>query len=181
MKRSLIKTCSAVVIAGACTPALAADSFSVEAAYGLHDTQLVRAAIQWDWDTHLIDIGSSTHLGGYWDLSLAAWRGGRHKNIEGKTQYFADIGLTPAFRLQSNDKRGLYAELAVGVHLFSQLYNNYGRKLSTAFQFGDHIGAGYVFRDGLDLSLRIQHFSNGSIKQPNSGADFAVLRVAYPF
>jgi hypothetical protein len=38
-----------------------------------------------------------------------------------------------------------------------------------------------VFSNGLDVGLKLQHFSNGGIKKPNSGANFAVLRVAYPF
>ena len=69
----------------------------------------------------------------------------------------------------------------IGTHLLSELYDNGGRQLSTAFQFGDHIGVGYVTADGMDIGLLIQHFSNGSIKQPNDGVNFAVVRMAYPF
>ena len=60
------------------------------------------------------------------------------------------------------------------------VYNNNGRRFSTAFQFGDHLGVGYVFNNGLDVGLKVQHFSNGAIKRPNSGANVAVVRVAYP-
>jgi len=64
--------------------------------------------------------------------------------------------------------------------LLSELYDNNDRKLSTAFQFGDHVGIGYVFQNNLDLGLKVQHFSNGSIKQPNQGINFGVVRVSYP-
>lgn len=161
--------------------AFAADSFSLEGGVSEHHSQIVRGAVQWNWDKPLLNIGNNYQIGGYWDASLALWRGTKYKNVDGDKQHFVDIGFTPVFRFQSNSRKGLYAEAGVGVHLFSQLYNNDGRTLSTAFQFGDHIGAGYVMQNGLDLSLRYQHFSNGSIKQPNSGIEFFILRAAYPF
>jgi lipid A 3-O-deacylase len=167
-------------VLGLQSSAFAVDSFSVEAAAGKHHTQLFRGALQWDWDKKWFD-SNGTHLSGYWDLSLAMWQGNRHKGIEGNKQRFADIGFTPVFRYERSSKKGPYAEAGIGVHLFSELYDNDDRRLATAFQFGDHIGAGYVFSNGLDLGLRLQHFSNGGIKKPNGGADFAVLRLAYRF
>lgn len=173
------------LIAAACfiglqTSAHAVDSFSFELAKGKHHTELARVAAQWNWDKKWFD-SNGTHLSGYWDLSLAGWRGTRYKDVDGQKQHFLDIGFTPVFRFQSSDKKGAYAEAGIGVHVFSELYDNDGRRLATAFQFGDHIGAGYVFKNGLDLGLRLQHFSNGGIKKPNGGADFAVVRLAYPF
>jgi lipid A 3-O-deacylase len=92
-----------------------------------------------------------------------------------------DIGITPVLRYQRNDGHGWYGEVGIGLHLLSDDYNNNGRELSTHFQFGDHIGAGYVFPQGLEIGLGYQHFSNGSIKKPNDGVNFTVLRLAYPF
>jgi lipid A 3-O-deacylase len=169
-----------VTMLGLQASAFAVDSFSLEAAAGKHHTQLVRAAAQWNWDKKWFD-SNGTHLSGYWDASVAVWRGNRHRGVEGDKQHIVDIGFTPVFRFERSSKKGLYAEAGIGLHLFSELYDNDGRRLSTAFQFGDHIGAGYVFDNGLDLGLRLQHFSNGGIKKPNGGVDFAVLRVAYAF
>jgi hypothetical protein len=53
--------------------------------------------------------------------------------------------------------------------------------LSTHFQFGDHIGLGYVFSDAFELGLRLQHFSNGGYQEPNDGVNFVVLRARYRF
>ena len=53
--------------------------------------------------------------------------------------------------------------------------------MSTAFEFADHIGVGYVFNNNFDLGLRLQHYSNAGIKKPNSGENFVVLRGAYRF
>lgn len=164
---------------GLSSPVLAADSFSIEAGAG-DRTYLLRAALQWDWDKKWFH-SNGTHLSGYWDLSGAAWKQRRYRDIPGNANYLFDVGITPVFRFQRDDKRGLYGEAAIGIHYLSELYNNNGGRLSTRFQFGDHIGIGYVFSNKIDVGLRIQHISNGSIKKPNSGVDFAILRIAYPF
>jgi hypothetical protein len=157
----------------------AVDSFSAEFATG-NKTQLVRIGAQWDWNKQWFQ-SNGTHLGGYWDLTAAEWRGNQYNNTPGATQSLTDIGITPVFRFQSDSKRGFYAEAGIGTHLLSKLYNNNGRRLSTHFQFGDHIGVGYVFSDKLDIGLKIQHFSNGGYKHPNNGANFAVIKASYGF
>ncbi|SDX96796.1 Lipid A 3-O-deacylase (PagL) [Collimonas sp. OK242] len=170
---------AACLLAGFHSSSFAVDSASFELGTG-NKSQLARVAAQWDWNTALWQ-GSSTQLGGYWDLSLAEFRQNQYQNVPGQTKNLTDIGFTPVFRFQSNDKKGLYGEAGIGVHLMSHLYDNNSRRFSTAFEFGDHLGAGYVFGNGLDVGIKLQHFSNGGIKKPNSGANFAVLRVAYPF
>ena len=155
------------------------DSASLEVGTG-NKSQLVRVATQWDWDTKMWQ-SNGTHIGGYWDLSLTQFRENKYMDVTGQQKNLTDIGFTPVFRFQKDDKKGLYAEAGIGLHLMSHVYNNNGRRFSTAFEFGDHLGTGYVFSNGLDLGLRLQHFSNGGIKEPNSGANFAVVRAAYRF
>ena len=101
--------------------------------------------------------------------------------MTGASKDFTDIGLTPVLRYQALDRTGWYAEFAIGAHLFSDLYDNDGHKLSTRFEFGDHVGFGYVFSNRFDLGLKYQHFSNGGIKEPNSGVNWTVLRASYRF
>lgn len=162
----------------AASPGYAVDSASFEFAAGAQ-TKMARAGVQWKWDRQWVR-SNGTHIGGYWDLSLAQWRGERFRNIPGNTQNIASIGITPVFRFQNDSLKGWYAEAGIGAHLLSKLYDNNDRQLSTRFQFGDHIGIGYVFPNDADIGLKIQHFSNGGIKQPNDGVDFAVIRVSYP-
>lgn len=158
---------------------LAADSISVE--FGTGDkTKMVRLGAQWKWNSMWWNT-NGTHIGGYWDLTAAHWRGNRFQNIPGNTQNITAVGITPVFRFQNNSLKGFYAEAGIGAHLLSELYDNNNKQLSTRFQFGDHIGIGYVFANNADVSLKIQHFSNGSIKKPNDGVNFAVVRVSYPF
>jgi len=155
------------------------DSASIEVGAGDH-TKLVRAGAQWNWEKQWWQ-SNGTHISGYWDATFAQWRNNHHQNVPGNSQTIAVLGITPVFRAQRDNQKGLYAEAGIGAHLLSELYDNAGRKLSTRFQFGDHVGVGYVFENNLDLGIKIQHFSNGSIKKPNSGVDFAVIRIRHRF
>ena len=155
------------------------DSASFELGGG-DKVQMARIGLQWDWNKRWLS-SNGTHIGGYWDLTLGHWRATEHKNDPDRTQHITLLGITPVLRFQRNSKIGFYAEAGIGAHLMSELYDNNGDQLSTSFQFGDHIGAGYVFGNKLDIGFKYQHFSNGSIKKPNDGVDFAILKASYPF
>ena len=40
---------------------------------------------------------------------------------------------------------------------------------------------GYVLANGWDIGAKIQHFSNGGYKKPNSGVNFFVVKAGYHF
>jgi lipid A 3-O-deacylase len=124
---------------------------------------------------------NGTHVGAYWNASLIHWRGDAYQGVYGQRQDLNGIGLTPVFRFQSDSLTGWYAEGGIGVNLLSRLYHNNGDQLSTRFQFNDQLGFGYVFRNRWDLGVKFEHFSNGGIKKPNSGVNFALVRLALPF
>jgi hypothetical protein len=157
----------------------AVDGVAFEAGGG-QKVQIARVALQWDWQKKWWQ-SNGTHIGGYWDVNLSQWRGNQYRNVPGARQNITAIGITPVFRFQNDSLKGFYGEAGIGANLLSELYNNDGHQLSTAFEFGDHIGVGYVFNNGMDLGLKLQHFSNGSIKQPNGGVNFAILRLGYKF
>ena len=155
------------------------DSAYAEYAKGVK-IQMVRAGVTSDWKTAWFE-SNGTHLSGYWDASFGAWRGDSYKNVPGQHQTLVDIGFTPVFRFENTNKLGFYAEAGIGVHMLSKLYNNDDDRLSTHFQFGDHAGIGYVFNNKWEVAAKIQHFSNGGYKKPNSGVNYGVIKVAYPF
>jgi len=157
----------------------AVDSASFDIGTG-NKTQIFRLGAQWKWERRWWQ-SNGTHIGGYWDLSLTQWRGNKFQDIDGQTQNLTDIGITPVFRFQRDTLKGPYLEGGIGAHYLTKHYDNNGRKLSTNFQFGDHLGIGYVFNNNLDIALKVQHYSNGGIRQPNSGVNFAVISVRYPF
>jgi len=161
--------------------AFAVDSVSVEDGNG-NATDMMRAGVQWDWQKKWLDNGD-WHLGGFWDASIGEWRG--HAAIGGN-QKVTDFGLTPVFRYQRNSRVfGIlpYVEGAIGFHLISPTFINSDRKFGSAFEFGDHVGAGFRFgsREQYDLTYRFQHLSNGGIKKPNQGINFNQIRLAYHF
>ncbi len=156
----------------------AVDAVAIDASAG-ERAQQVRVGVQWNWEKRWFQSNGS-HIGGYWDLSLAQWRGTQYQGVSGQHQSLTSIGITPVFRWQNDSKKGDYAEAGIGAHYLSKLYNNSSNQLSTRYQFGSLLGIGHVFDNKLDLGLRVQHFSNGGIKSPNSGVNFIGLHASYP-
>jgi lipid A 3-O-deacylase len=167
-----------VVAASTTSTAHAVDSASLEFATG-NKTQMIRAGAQWNWKSEWFK-SDNKHLGAYWDGTIAYWKGNNFRKT-GETQTLTDLGITPVFRYQNNSKKGFYAEAGIGLHLLSETYDNNGRSFSTRFQFGDHIGVGYVTKSGWDLAFKVQHYSNGAIKQPNPGVNYAILKAGFAF
>ena len=180
------KMIAAVAALMAAQAAFAADGQLVDGVYGefasASKVRMGRVGVTKDWNPNWswFDSGN-THLTGYWDASAGYWQGRQYKNVPGDKQHIVDIGFTPVFRFENKNKLGFYAEIGIGAHLLSETYNNNDDGLSTAFQFGDHIGIGYVFNKNWEVALKMQHFSNGGIKKPNSGVDYGVIKLAYRF
>jgi len=179
MKLSLAAGAAIAALIVSSPAAAVVDGLSLELGSG-DDVHMGRIAVQWDWRSRWLQT-TNWHLSGYWDLALGYWdqdgavAPGEHSSL-------ADIGLTPVLRWQRNDMTGVYVEAGIGLHLLSHSSIG-GRRMSTAFQFGDHIGVGYRFgaRQAYDLSYRFQHMSNASIKRPNPGINFNQIRLQYRF
>jgi hypothetical protein len=160
------------------TPACAVDSVAFEIGSG-DSVDMGRVSAQWAWNKRWFQ-GKDWHLGGYWDLALGYWN--RGSVGPGQHEDLFDLGFTPVFRLQPNGLVGPFVEAAIGFHLLS--HTSIGNKrMSTVFQFGDHVGVGYRFgaKSHYELSYRFQHLSNGSIKRPNPGINFHQIRLQYHF
>lgn len=145
-------------------PARALDGAAFEFGYGDREASLVRVAGQWHQPHRLLP--ATVHL--HWDLSFARW--------DSDTDPIYDIGFTPVFRY-SRAARGPYLEAGIGLHWLSSTAVHRDAPFSTRFQFGDHVGIGYRFRK-FELGARLQHLSNGGIRNPNPGINFLIFRVA---
>jgi lipid A 3-O-deacylase len=146
----------------------AVDGLVLEAGRGDDQTYLVRIGFIDEWRKRERG-GHEWHLAGYWEFTAGLW--------DNKDESTADIGATPVFRLQ---REAIYVEGAIGFHLVSTRISA-ARVFSTAFQFGDHVGAGVRFGPGrrYDLGLRVQHLSNGALRKPNPGINFVLARLQY--
>ncbi|TFW15670.1 acyloxyacyl hydrolase [Duganella callida] len=155
------------------------DSVSLEAGGG-ESMQMVRLSAQKDWNKNWFPT-SGYHLSGYWDANVAYWRANDWLGVSGNHKNLGVVGITPVFRWEADNKLGLYADAGIGAALFSSVYQNTDRHLSTAFEFADHVGFGYVMSNKWDLGVRLQHYSNGGIKHPNGGVNLFVVRAAYRY
>lgn len=116
-----------------------------------------------------------------WDLYVSDWNaplqaGGRRN--------YAQLGAIATFRYRFGEGRSpWFAEAGLGATLMNHVYGTTTRDFSTAFQFTEALGLGYSFgaRREHELSLRLQHFSNAGIKEPNPGENFVRVRYAYRF
>jgi lipid A 3-O-deacylase len=88
------------------------------------------------------------------------------------------LSATPMLRWWPTDS--FYAEVGVGVTGLSRTHFA-GRDLSTAFQFGNHVGAGVLINDAHRIGLRYSHFSNAGLKSPNPGLDLLQLTYTYQY
>jgi lipid A 3-O-deacylase len=163
-------------------PAQAVDSASLELGFGDEDTETLRAGLQWNWQRRWF-AERSWALGAYWDLQIGRWSGPLRPGQQPQTVW--DIGITPVFRLERAERTRVvpYLEAGIGFHVLSDLRINFKRVFSTRFQYGDHLAAGVRFGEDhrYDMSLRLQHLSNGGLARPNPGINFVQLRLAYHF
>ena len=136
-------------------------------------------SLTFDWPQKWFTDGD-WQVGGYWEADISYWRseGDGASNIYG-------IGLTPVFRLEQKRHEGIsyFIEGAIGAHLFSTVKLYQGKKMGTAFEFGDHIGVGIRFGDRgeHDVTYRFQHYSNGGISKNNEGVNFQQVRIKVGF
>jgi len=108
------------------------------------------------------------------EFSLSYWRASGSRRPDDVWQ----LGATPFVRWWAGER--LFIEVGLGVNAFSRTrFAN--RRISTAIQFGEHIGVGYQFSGGGRAALRFSHYSNASIKRPNAGLDVLQLHYAQPF
>jgi len=163
-----------LLLAAASLSARALDGVSLEAGTGNQGVHMARLGLQWDWQRKWL-AERDWRLGGYWDASIGAWNGG--------PDTVWDYGFTPTFRYERAAGGSPYVEAGIGVHYLSTVHVASTRDFSTRFQFGDHVGVGLRFGPGgrYDLGLRLQHLSNGGIREPNPGINFLQLRFQLHF
>ncbi|MFI4938417.1 MAG: acyloxyacyl hydrolase [Candidatus Berkiellales bacterium] len=148
---------------------------------GVLDIVPYRFSASWDfgsiWRKHEL-----WGLHGVLESSYAVWNGPVRPELAPERPialHAATIG--PMLRWQRQEplpglKAMPYTELGVGLSWLSQTEIQ-GRILSLHFQFEDKIGMGMRFgnKQQYDLALRAYHYSNASIKRPNSGVNLAMI------
>jgi len=106
------------------------------------------------------------------ELGVSYW-----KAEHGKPDSMWQLSATPMLRWWPSD--AFYAEIGIGATVLSRTHFA-GHDLSTAYQFGDHVGVGTVI-GAHRIGLRYSHFSNAGLKKPNPGLDLLQLTYTYQF
>jgi len=144
------------------------NGLAMEIGRGDENTNLLRLSVTNTWRKGE-PAAPDWHLVGYWEFSAGIW--------DNHEESVAEVAVTPVFRFA---RSSFYVEGAVGLHLVTT-HISAARVFSSSFQFGDHLGAGYRFGPGkrYDLGLRVQHLSNGGLREPNPGINFLLVRFQY--
>ena len=122
----------------------------------------------------------NTPVEAYWDIYLSRWSA---SDAPGGRDVTA-LGLTPTFRfLPGGPSAGWFVDAGIGATYSNRVYVPAPKSFSTRFNFASHVGVGLQFGEqrAHELSLRVQHVSNASIKKPNPGENFLQLRYAVRF
>lgn len=150
---------------------------------GVQDITPYRAAISFDFGP-LLCKSCDWGLVGIWESSGAFWHGSEGPNHGNDKMKLITSG--PVFRWHRLRPTSLgilpYVEAGVGLSWLSQREIG-GRKLSLHFQFEDNVGVGFRFgkNNEYDITYRLFHYSNASLKRPNSGVNIQMINLGLWF
>ncbi len=142
-------------------------------------TDLAAVGVMLPWTT--FEATRAGPWSSYLDVFASAWQAPRLDDGHGN---YLQIGAMAMGRYRFDGGNSpWFAEGGVGVTLMNHVFRTPDRQFSTAFQFTEALGVGRSFgqRGEHEVSLRVQHFSNAGIKEPNPGETFLKLRYAYRF
>ena len=176
----------ALALLAACSPARAQDSL-IKGAYleggvaphGGGDTHAIAAGVLLSGAP--ADALRSSRTTYYWDLFASARRA--PTVIDGRQDY-RQIGVIATLRYRfAQGESPWFADAGFGISTMDHHYQTPSREFSTDFQFTEVLGLGCSFgeRQQYELSMRLQHISNGGIRKPNPGENFVRLRGSYLF
>jgi opacity protein-like surface antigen len=126
-----------------------------------------------------------------WQKAYETWRVALKPELEiGSFRYHGDVagprrteavGGIAMFRFERT-LGGLrpYGELGLGAALFNHEQLG-GKRLSTAFQFSEHVGLGLHLGEHWTLGWRYSHYSNADIRLPNAGVDLQQVMLGFEF
>ncbi|VCU72131.1 Lipid A deacylase PagL precursor [Pigmentiphaga humi] len=98
--------------------------------------------------------------------------------LPGYAKNMWQLNAIPMFRWWPTER--LYVEAGIGATLVSEK-RFHDKDISSTFQFGDHIGAGFKISNNTRLGVRVSHFSNGGLKGKNQGLNQLQLNFAMSF
>jgi len=171
MNKMFLAGALAVLSAGSGGAAQAADVTFAVGQTG-DSTTVYRVGTQVDFGSRWLQ-SSTGHLGGYWDAGYTYWEGD-------DTASNHSLSFSPVFVYEFTGKTFRpYVAIGIGIAAFSSTEVE-GNDLGSSFQFEDRVGFGVRFADQ-ELGVRVIHYSNAGLKQPNGGVETYTLHYRLRF
>jgi hypothetical protein len=154
------------------------DALFSQAGAGSGTTESWTVGGEWQWRRSWL-IRDSLLLRGRWDFAVGRWRA--EADERGDQSWVTQVSAVPTLRLSGLGARGWYAEIGSGPAMLMPVFQNRDLTFSTEFNFQTHLAIGRTMgpQGEHDMALRIEHFSNAGIREPNPGMEIASVRYTY--
>ncbi|MBA3774386.1 MAG: acyloxyacyl hydrolase [Ramlibacter sp.] len=176
--RFLALICAASLPVGAQALDLAPRGAFLEGGIAEHGAYSATVGVSWPW------AWRGAMFGGELTAATEAFASHWSCRCTGAPVTFTQVGLVPLLRYRfSAGRSDWFMEAGIGISLTDRTYRTDEKQFSTRFNFVDVAGVGRSFgaQRRQEISLRIAHISNASIKKPNPGENFLQLRYAALF
>jgi lipid A 3-O-deacylase len=157
------------------------DAITIKAGVGDSDATMVGTGLRWDWD--FWRMRRKSELTAHTELMLNEWHA--EKPDRSAYRYYTQVVLLPSLRMRLD--RGAspwFLEVGIGLSWMSHKFQTPDKQFGSEWNFYDVLGAGYTFggpRGKQEADLRLVHFSNAGLKDPNPGLNFVQLRYSREF
>ncbi|WP_220338398.1 acyloxyacyl hydrolase [Wenzhouxiangella sediminis] len=119
-------------------------------------------SLAFDWNKRWFE-SETGHLSGYWNVAYTWWEAGRF----GSDEHSISVSPVLVYRFNAEGWEP-FVELGVGAAYFSD--DRVGdQRLGSRAHFEDRFAVGVQMNERDALRLRIIHYSNASLKEPNEG------------
>ena len=143
------------------------------------DFYVTRIGLQWDWNDNLLNL-YGWKASSYWQLEFSKWQGTYDSAQEAAN---VTAGIIPMFRLTGKPGYAQpFVDVGVGISAFTDSKLG-GHEFGSNFQFTDILVAGVFVgkRNQWGYAYKFEHYSNGSVRPPNSGINFHAITLTYRY
>ena len=152
----------------------------VQAASGEESSYALVVGTTMPWKQNAWRFASGS-VRGHWDAWIGGWT---NRDLQRDRFTTPALGIGPSLRWRgAQGTSPWFLEAGTALMVTGKRLTNSGERMGTRFNFASHLGVGMNFgaQQAHELSLRVQHASNGGLKKPNPGLNFVQLRYARTF
>lgn len=153
---------SALIVAASLAAPLQAAELMLAPGITSEGEATANVSLAFGWDKRWFE-SETGHLGGYWNVAYTWWEAGRFGSDE------QSVSISPVFVYRFNaDGWQPFVEAGIGAAYFSdELVGD--RRMGSQAQFEDRFGVGVQLSERDALRLRVIHYSNAGLEDPNQG------------